>query len=725
MARLRKSSPSDLPVLTPATTQRSTRTSPRKTLRESPSKRELRYNFEDNDSSFLVPKAPVGDRPKKQRVLRTVASNSRLLRKLSDESLATPEKPLRRRNRNENVPYLYSKELVRALVKRPESRQGKTIPVVAEPVEVQPVMGVGEEEEGQSILCGDKENTISEEKEEQKAVVVEEKEDDNDDDDEDEERIIDPRNRRRRLQAQIVESESESDSETENRDKKKEPVTEMRCRSGSLKAQAQPSEPASSIGMPPPVMSTRPAFRKGNSTIANWAQQVIDLTSSPPGAPLSVEIPPPNRTGPTVLPSSRPTSSYSNNGAAILQYSPTPKKLRSPRKALPISRPNTPPLPPASPSKLVSPSKKKNRIPELPDLRPSIDAFWSAEVVNNLNDQISPAKPLISPRKQKWLKELTEPVEILFDDDASFPSPPTSPRKKSQSPTKNDAQAGSSTVAAIRAQRKAFASTKHALAESFLTELDSTITGGKISELSRLTGGIKLVWSKTLKTTAGRANWRRETFRLRTGPELTDVCPEVRHHCSIELAEKVIDDEERLYNVLAHEYCHLTTFMVSNQRNNPHGAEFKTWARKVSDEFKHLGVEVTTKHSYKIEYKYVWECVQCGYEFKRHSKSIDQMRHSCGRCKGKLIQTKPTPRGNANGKKPGEKSEYHVFVKENFSRVKKELEEKGLDAQMGKVMGALGEQYRERREAQKKKVEESVDEVELAFEALGLEDKDV
>ena len=35
--------------------------------------------------------------------------------------------------------------------------------------------------------------------------------------------------------------------------------------------------------------------------------------------------------------------------------------------------------------------------------------------------------------------------------------------------------------------------------------------------------------------------------------------------------------QDRLLNVLAHEYCHLANFMISNIRDNPHGKEFKEW----------------------------------------------------------------------------------------------------------------------------------------------------
>ena len=35
--------------------------------------------------------------------------------------------------------------------------------------------------------------------------------------------------------------------------------------------------------------------------------------------------------------------------------------------------------------------------------------------------------------------------------------------------------------------------------------------------------------------------------------------------------------QDRLVNVVAHEYCHLATFMISGVKDNPHGKEFKEW----------------------------------------------------------------------------------------------------------------------------------------------------
>jgi predicted SprT family Zn-dependent metalloprotease len=598
-----------------------------------------------------------------------------------------------------NTRLQYAKTLAKSVVKKQISRAQINVVEEADLHEAvgkvsisrhnepEDVLEVEAEEEAEtSLLCGD-EDDVFQDKEAVPEVETSDEEDDP---------VVHVRQRRQRLQTRRIASDSDDESE--------DAEPEVRKTSGaSSKEQLQQT----AVVEPQSLTSMRPPHRKGHSTISNWAQEVIDLSSSPDQTKPPT-LPPPNRMRSASLASSRPQTSESHAGLAMLSYSPTPTKHRSPCKAPPISRPATPPLAPPSPSKLVSPSKKKPVIPKAPDLRPSLDAFWNPEVVNEWNERHSPSKPLVSPRKQKWREDIVKMMDAITisddeDSDAEPPSPTASPQKKTTKPTqpctttKKAAKVqapitSGPSVKDARAQRKAFATQKHDLAMSFLTELDTTIAQGQISALSAQTGGIKLIWSKTLKTTAGRANWKREQLRISTGPLASDFRPEIRHHCSIELAEKVIDEPVRLYNVLAHEYCHLLTFMLSNVRNNPHGAEFKAWGRAVSLAFAHLDVEVTTKHSYAIEFKYVWECVACGYEFKRHSKSVDTAKHSCGKCKGKLVQTKPVPRKDA-----GEKSGYQVFVKENFARVKRDMEARGEDTKVGKVMEGVAREWREKK----------------------------
>jgi len=361
---------------------------------------------------------------------------------------------------------------------------------------------------------------------------------------------------------------------------------------------------------------------------------------------------------------------------------------RNPLRVMKETRFTTPPgSPDLKPRGLISP-KKVARAPATPH-HPSMDAFWQQDVINDWNDEYSPRKT---------------PAPRLL-----------SPAKAKLSPVKPDK--------AAKEAKKAFEEKKHELATSFLAELDTTITNGQVSALAESTGGIKIVWSNKLNTTAGRANWKREAIRslstslpshnstsTSTHPTTTGIT--YRHHATIELASKVISSEERLLNVLAHEFCHLANFMISNIKTNPHGKEFKAWAAKVTHRFGHRGIEVTTKHSYEIDYKFVWECSSCGVLYKRHSRSIDPARHQCGTCKGKLVQVRPVPRGGgpvfssagaaardaatgngaagAGAEKKG-LSEYQLFVKENMKIIK----QANPGSPQKEIMGLVGKKYRE------------------------------
>lgn len=277
----------------------------------------------------------------------------------------------------------------------------------------------------------------------------------------------------------------------------------------------------------------------------------------------------------------------------------------------------------AFPQRGLSSPRKVSRIPQGPHT-PTKDEFWKQSLVDCWNDDHSPRKAVKAALR--------------------------SPVKRS-----NPAKIGKASFEAVKSQ----------LAIEFLGELDSSITGGKIAELAESTGGVRIEWSKTLSTTAGRANWKKETIRT-TPSDGSEPSVSYNHHASIELAEKVIDDENRLLNVLAHEFCHLANFMISGITNNPHGKEFKHWAAKCSQRFASRGINVTTKHSYEIDFKYVWQCEGCASSYKRHSKSINIEKHRCGACKGMLVQIKPRPRN------VGKPSEYQVFIKDEMKALKLE-----------------------------------------------------
>jgi len=446
--------------------------------------------------------------------------------------------------------------------------------------------------------------------------------------------------------------------------------------------------------------------------------EVIDLTSSTSSSPIRPPEGPRGEItsdrGQDRMPRAKgisDTANSLNTFDAVLKFSPqVPSKSEVDRPVVEMADrdtesvpdrkneagyktpPATPPRSPSklkSPSKLLSPSKRSGAIPRSPH-RPSMDAFWDHHIVNEWHDLYSPKKvPVTSPRKPGRARfKIWSDSEDDSDNgpsrqgSTSSPSPCSSRPKvksRSQSPSKDPEKAEKKRLAdekkAATARKKAFDLRKEQLAWDLLHELDTNVTGSQLGDLTASTGGIRVVWSKTLRSTAGRANWKRTVTKPSGSPIKGGVAEgagiKVQHVANIELAEKVIDGEDRLVNTLAHEFCHLANFMISGIRDQPHGASFKNWAVKVT---KHLSqsdnetwkkVEVTTKHSYDIHHKYLWVCVGrdrtkameflnldgdegCGTEYGRHSKSIDPEKHRCGKCKGRLIQVRPKPRATAS-----------------------------------------------------------------------------
>lgn len=293
-----------------------------------------------------------------------------------------------------------------------------------------------------------------------------------------------------------------------------------------------------------------------------------------------------------------------------------------------------------------------------------MDNFWRQDVINDWNDEYSPRK---APKTQP--KPLI-PQDQLVSDGILSPIKGNTNKAKLERDTK-----------------RAFLAIRDKLAQEFFLELDEKLANGKISKIMEDSGGVKIIWSKKLVSTAGQAKWKREKVqdkvrRLDGSRELV-----YRQFATIELAEKVIDDEYRLLNTLAHEFCHLCTMIIDGVTNNPHGKVFKSWATACTKLFTDRGVKVTTRHSYTIQYKYAWECTGCGLEYKRHSKSIKPERQQCGKCDGKLQQTKPVPRPAT----PGKPSSYQAFVKKNMAKVREE----NPGSPHNEIMRLIGKKYQE------------------------------
>ncbi|KAI0404085.1 hypothetical protein F4802DRAFT_264074 [Xylaria palmicola] len=442
------------------------------------------------------------------------------------------------------------------------------------------------------------------------------------------------------------------------------------------------------LSMPPPQRSRSPVAprrirRRVLSSISDPAKKepakaktvCDDSITSPRKQPAKQNPPKVSTTGQLKVPPKKKLEDVFEK-LKIFDEDSDPEKSAARDKKAPILEPTTPR------KQLTAAPAKAPRIPMSP-WKPEHREFWDPEVNFAWIDQHSP------PKKKKN----AAPPPMM---DATAPEHREELRRRyGTSPEKKQA-------------RRAFDAVKEALARDFLVELDEVVTGGELARLTEATGGLRVVWSNTLLTTAGRANWKCKTtttISKPSGPSSSSASSSSRgttaisttratatqHYASIELATKVLSNEADLLNTVAHEFCHLAVFLLHGKPKLAHGAEFKAYGRRVmsaasssasggttttttntkkgaaaaaaavatatgalrTPRARGVDINVTTRHSYEIEYPYVWRCADCATEVGRHSRSVDPQRHRCGRCKkGVLVQVKPVPRGKA-GKAAG------------------------------------------------------------------------
>jgi predicted SprT family Zn-dependent metalloprotease len=206
---------------------------------------------------------------------------------------------------------------------------------------------------------------------------------------------------------------------------------------------------------------------------------------------------------------------------------------------------------------------------------------------------------------------------------------------------------------------------------------------GKFNRLgfdSSLPLDMSVKWSNRLLTTAG-------ITKMKT-VNSTRVA-------SIELSNKVVDDEERLRKTLLHEMCHAAAWVVDGEKKPPHGNRFWKWANTCEQKIK--GAKITTCHAYEIFKPFRYECtnIDCKIMYARHSKnSIDITKHRCGKCKSKL---KYLGNFNTNGtpKKERAATGFSLFVKENYHlAVKNRRKSQGTKA--SDIMLVLSKMYKEK-----------------------------
>ncbi|KAI8959510.1 SprT-like family-domain-containing protein [Daldinia sp. FL1419] len=485
--------------------------------------------------------------------------------------------------------------------------------------------------------------------------------------------------------------------------------------------------------------SLTPPTRRSRSPVTQWAKPQRTLFKDP-----GKKAAPSNKQPqPTINDPSKRAPKQSEPGKSILSYfKPTQQgnledafhKLHIFNEDSDSDEPSTkgakrPILEPTTPKRtqktLPASPVKTSRIPASP-WKPEHKEFWDPEVNFAWIDEHSPEKAKVAD---------TIPEKLTTKGKKQ---PGEAKRKPGTSPTKQ-----------LRDARRAFDSIKEDIARDFLQELDAHVTKGRLAQLTKETGGLQITWSNNLLTTAGRAHWKCRTVSTTTRhPDGTSSQgPTTRqHHASIELASKVLGNEADLLNTVAHEFCHLAVFILGGPNDNPadrgmgekkkaaaHGPEFKGWGARCGALFGDRGIQVTTKHSYEIEYKYVWRCEGCSIEVKRHSKSVDTERQRCGGCRGKLVQIKPVPRGTTAAKTGGNSTDAGESTavaapkkmsawQEFMAKETRVLKQTDPGLSFKERMAVISSRWQELQKGKNGKGKQSVKELQGAVEVLKIDD---
>ncbi|XP_070554521.1 germ cell nuclear acidic protein-like isoform X2 [Ptychodera flava] len=143
--------------------------------------------------------------------------------------------------------------------------------------------------------------------------------------------------------------------------------------------------------------------------------------------------------------------------------------------------------------------------------------------------------------------------------------------------------------------------------------------------------------------------------------------PSMNRKVRIELADKVCDSAERLRDTLIHELCHAASWYINGQQGG-HGPHWKYWTRKANVIHPALPM-IGRCHSYEINTKFKYQCVKCGYQIGRHSKSLKTDKVCCGYCQGQF-ELLPPMRKDGTPARTRTPNKFALFVKENYSAIK-------------------------------------------------------
>ncbi|KAG8629028.1 hypothetical protein KVT40_002893 [Elsinoe batatas] len=200
--------------------------------------------------------------------------------------------------------------------------------------------------------------------------------------------------------------------------------------------------------------------------------------------------------------------------------------------------------------------------------------------------------------------------------------------------------------------RNDFEKTREAEAEALLIELEEKLGGGMIAEATKQTGGVQIMWTKSLLTTAGYAD--RRPIKTLDGKTLYKVI--------IKLSSTLLNERQKLLDTLVHEYCHLMVWFVDKDNITNHGPNFMKWGRLSEKLFRDRNVKIEATHDYAIKWKYYGQCGgSSGTLHEVFDKDgnifllggcpgvracvrgkLDPANVRCKRCKGKMVELEVT-----------------------------------------------------------------------------------
>ncbi|KAG8937263.1 hypothetical protein FRC02_000033 [Tulasnella sp. 418] len=314
---------------------------------------------------------------------------------------------------------------------------------------------------------------------------------------------------------------------------------------------------------------------------------------------------------------------WSDDGAVInYKSNKSPSKIcTSDSSGFVKSKPPTPPL--GSPG-IMSPRTA------LPKIQIVDSEVADSEVIEISSDSDEDAETDISQNKPATTISPTKNGKRrldIFDPFGAVTASPSTPRTNSGSKSTRLGTVTPTSPSGKALSKVARARYLEGYARELFDDLNEHV-------FNNLLDGCVIVWSKLLSSTAGKAFLKKE--KAIGGILITNPDGSTKYGLKIELSTKVVDREERVRNTLSHEMCHLSTWIVDGVDSPDHGSAWKKWVNRVQRYRREI--EISTRHTYEIAYKYSWQCTNssCGHIYGRFSKSINVETQGCGLCRNPL-----------------------------------------------------------------------------------------